>query len=293
VAITRSSSDSPDTAALLRGDRRARPRGRDRRAIPRRRVELMGLPIDQLTETDTVRTVLGALASGRGGCLFTPNLHHLHAYHSGHAADLYAGARLIVADGMPLIWATRLRGTPLPERVAGSNLIWSLTRGAAEERASIFLLGGDHGAAERTAERMVAELPDLRIAGLLSPAVGFERDPAELARIKDRLFETAPEIVFVALGFPKQEQLALELSREFPRMWFVGVGISFSFVAGEVKRAPRWMQRAGLEWLHRLVQEPRRLFRRYVIDGIPFAFMMFAYALRQRRALRRALGGEG
>jgi N-acetylglucosaminyldiphosphoundecaprenol N-acetyl-beta-D-mannosaminyltransferase len=256
-------------------------------------VELMGLPVDQLTEADTIATVLDAVRAGRGGCLFTPNLHHLQAYANGSDGAVYEhssrlrGARLVVADGMPLIWASRLRGTPLPERVAGSNLIWSLTRAASESGASIFLLGGNPGAADACAERMRAEFPTVRIAGLMSPPHGFDKDERALGEIVTRLRAAAPAIVYLALGFPKQERLALRLAAELPATWFVGVGISFSFVSGEVKRAPRWMQAAGVEWLHRLVQEPRRLFRRYVIDGLPFAARMFMHAIRSRRVRQR------
>jgi N-acetylglucosaminyldiphosphoundecaprenol N-acetyl-beta-D-mannosaminyltransferase len=278
----------PDLESLLRGDRRATSRGGDRRRRPRRRVELMGLPVDQLTEADTIETVLGAVRARRGGCLFTPNLHHMHAFATGTDGAVYDrsaqldGARLVVADGMPLIWASRLRGTPLPERVAGSNLIWSLTAEAARRGASIFLLGGNPGAADACAERMRAEHPGIRIAGLLSPPHGFERDARAVDEIVATLRDAAPDVVYLALGFPKQEQLALQLAQELPTTWFVGVGISFSFVCGQVRRAPRWMQAAGFEWLHRLAQEPRRLFRRYLVDGLPFAARMFAHALRSR-----------
>jgi N-acetylglucosaminyldiphosphoundecaprenol N-acetyl-beta-D-mannosaminyltransferase len=279
---------SADAQALLRGDRRARPRGSDRRRHARTRVDLMGLPVDQLTEQATIETVLQAVAAGRGGCLFTPNLQHVQAFATGADGEVYErsarlpGARLVVADGMPLIWASRLRGTPLPERVAGSNLIWSLTGAAAERGASIFLLGGNPGAADACAERMREEFPSVRIAGIVSPPWGFEGDDRALDEIAASLRAAQPDIVYVALGFPKQEQLALELAEEMPSSWFVGVGISFSFVAGEVQRAPRWMQATGLEWMHRLIQEPRRLFRRYLVDGLPFAARMFAHALRAR-----------
>jgi N-acetylglucosaminyldiphosphoundecaprenol N-acetyl-beta-D-mannosaminyltransferase len=279
---------SADPQALLRGDRRSHPRGRDRRRHARTRVDLMGLPVDQLTEQATIDTVLQAVEAGRGGCLFTPNLHHIRAFATGADAAVYErsaqlpGARLIVADGMPLIWASRLRGTPLPERVAGSNLIWSLTRAAAERGASIFLLGGNPGAADACAARMREEFPSVHIAGISSPSMGFENDDRALDEIAASLRGAEPDIIYVALGFPKQEQLALELAEELPSSWFVGVGISFSFVAGEVQRAPRWMQATGLEWMHRLIQEPRRLFRRYVVDGMPFAARMFADALRAR-----------
>ena len=246
----------------------------------------MGLPIDQLTEGDTIATVLEAVHAGRGGCLFTPNLHHMQAFTRGADGAVYARSaampRLVVADGMPLIWASRLSGTPLPERVAGSNLIWSLTAGAAKRGMSIFLLGGNPGAAEACAERMRADHPNVTIAGCLAPPVGFEEDGRAIEEIVATLRAAAPDIVYLALGFPKQEELALQLSPALPTTWLVGVGISFSFVAGEVQRAPLWMQRTGLEWVHRLVQEPRRLFRRYLVDGLPFAARMFAHALRSR-----------
>jgi N-acetylglucosaminyldiphosphoundecaprenol N-acetyl-beta-D-mannosaminyltransferase len=193
-----------------------------------------------------------------------------------------SGARVVVADGMPLIWASRLRGTPLPARVAGSNLIWSLTAAAARSGASIFLLGGNPGAAEACAQRMRADYPNVRIAGLMSPPVGFENDGRAIEEIVAMLRAAAPEIVYLALGFPKQEELALRLAPHLPATWFVGVGISFSFVAGEVRRAPLWMQAAGLEWVHRLAQEPRRLFRRYLIEGLPFAARLFVDALKSR-----------
>jgi N-acetylglucosaminyldiphosphoundecaprenol N-acetyl-beta-D-mannosaminyltransferase len=284
---------SMDLQAVLRGDRRLTPRGDDRRRRPRKRVDLMGLPVDQLTESETIETVLAAVRAGRGGCLFTPNLHHMQAFTAGADGAVYErssrvpGARLVVADGMPLIWASKLRGTPLPERVAGSNLIWSLTAGAARTGASIFLLGGNPGAADACAERMRAQFPDVQMAGCMSPPYGFERDERAIGEIVATLRAAAPAIVYLALGFPKQEQLALQLAPHLPKTWLVGVGISFSFVAGEVQRAPRWMQAAGLEWVHRLVQEPRRLFRRYLVDGVPFAARMFVHALRSR------LGGRG
>ncbi|HEX6715155.1 MAG TPA: WecB/TagA/CpsF family glycosyltransferase [Thermoleophilaceae bacterium] len=289
AATVEATTPGDDFESLLRGDRRIAPRGSDRRRRPRKRVDLMGLPVDQMTEAGTIDTVLDAVRAGRGGCLFTPNLHHMQAFASGDDGAVYdrssvlPGARLVVADGMPLIWASRLRGTPLPERVAGSNLIMSLTSAAARDGASIFLLGGNPGAARACAERMRAEHPDLRIAGLMSPPQGFEKDKRALDEIVATLRAAAPEIVYLALGFPKQEALALQLSAQMPTTWFVGVGISFSFVCGEVRRAPRWMQAAGLEWIHRLVQEPRRLFRRYVVDGVPFAARMFAHALRSRQ----------
>ena len=137
--------------------------------------------------------------------------------------------------------------------------------------------------AERAAAALAASCPGLQIAGHHAPAFGFERDPALHAETLMRVVETKPDFVFVGLGFPKQERLIAYLRNELPRAWFLGVGFSLSFVAGHSARAPSWMSRLGLEWLHRLAQEPRRLARRYLVEDIPFALRLFGAALRARR----------
>jgi N-acetylglucosaminyldiphosphoundecaprenol N-acetyl-beta-D-mannosaminyltransferase len=129
--------------------------------------------------------------------------------------------------------------------------------------------------------------PKLKIAGVFSPVFGFERDAGALEEIRQRLRSAAPDVVYVALGSPKQENLIVNLRQDLPGTWWLGVGISLSFITGDVQRAPVWIQRIGLEWVHRLVQEPRRLFRRYIIDGIPFAIRLFASSFAARVAGRR------
>jgi N-acetylglucosaminyldiphosphoundecaprenol N-acetyl-beta-D-mannosaminyltransferase len=235
-------------------------------------IELCGVNVHAVTEARCVELVMSALDAGRGGWVVTPNLDHLRRLVREKAFfELCARADLRVADGMPLLWASKLQRTPLPERVAGSNLIWSVSRAAAERGKSLYLLGGDEGAAEKAAQVLIERFPKLRIAGMHRPPFGFERDAAQMQSIVDELERAQPDLVLVALGSPKQERLIDELRVKFPRIWWLGIGISFSFVAGMVKRAPVWVQRLGLEWLHRLAQEPRRLFRRYLIDGLPFA----------------------
>ena len=176
----------------------------------------------------------------------------------------------MVADGMPLVWAGGLQGTPVPQRVAGSDLISSLTSAAARHDRSVFLLGGDADSAEQAASILQSRYPNLEVAGTYVPEFGFENDPAHIDRIIDALVAASPDIIYVALGSPKQERLIRQLRDRLPSAWWIGVGISFSFVAGHVKRAPRWMQRCGLEWMHRLAQEPRRLGRRYLVQGLQF-----------------------
>jgi N-acetylglucosaminyldiphosphoundecaprenol N-acetyl-beta-D-mannosaminyltransferase len=244
-----------------------------------KRIEIMGMEVDCLSEDGVVDRVHVALDRGCGGWVITPNLDHLHTFRGDAAVRrMFARADIVVADGMPLVWASRLLGAPLPERVAGSDLIWSLTEQAAVRGRSIFLLGGAPGACDEAALRLRDAFPELRVAGTLCPPHGFERERGWHSRIVAELERTQPDIVYVGLGFPKQERLIGELRSQFPRTWFLGIGISISFVAGEVSRAPRWMQRSGLEWLHRLAQEPRRLVRRYLLIGIPFAARLLLWS---------------
>jgi N-acetylglucosaminyldiphosphoundecaprenol N-acetyl-beta-D-mannosaminyltransferase len=255
----------------------------------------MGLPFDRVTHDQVVDRIADALARGRGGWVITPNLDILRqARRQPDHHELFADANLVLADGMPLVWASRLQGTPLPERVAGSDLVWSVTERAARLGASVFLLGGPRGAAEGAADRLRDRSPGLTVAGTLSPPMGFERDPAQMARVVDAVRRANPDIVLVGLGFPKQEEVIRVLRPGCPRTWFLGIGISLAFVSGDVRRAPRWMQKSGLEWVHRLVQEPTRLARRYIVYGVPFAMALFARAAQRRwqerpRRVRRAL----
>jgi N-acetylglucosaminyldiphosphoundecaprenol N-acetyl-beta-D-mannosaminyltransferase len=254
-------------------------------------VPLMGLDVAAVSERDTIDYVLDALDGHRGGWICPANLDVLRQWHaSAQVRELVAAADLLVADGMPLVWAGRIQGSPLPERVAGSSLIVSLTAAAADAEASIFLLGGNPGTAAAAIAELSRQTPRLRLAGTMCPPFGFDRDPEWLDRIEWELRETQPDIVYVGLGFPKQERLIVELRDRLPFIWFVSCGISFSFVAGEITRAPAVMQRLGLEWLHRMNQEPRRLYRRYLIQGIPFLVQLMSSALvfRLRHGARGA-----
>jgi N-acetylglucosaminyldiphosphoundecaprenol N-acetyl-beta-D-mannosaminyltransferase len=251
------------------------------------KVALMGLEFAALSERETIDHILGAIAEGDGGWICPVNLDVLRQWRrSAELRELVSNADLVVADGMPLIWAGGLQGTPLPERVAGSTLVVSLTAAAARDGASIYFLGGNPGTADAAVAKLAELSPGLRVAGTLCPPVGFERDPEWLHRITHELSEAAPDIIYVGLGFPKQERLIADLRDLLPATWFVSCGISFSFVAGEVHRAPVLLQRLGLEWLHRMVQEPRRLYRRYLLPGMPFLFELLSSALSARTTSR-------
>jgi N-acetylglucosaminyldiphosphoundecaprenol N-acetyl-beta-D-mannosaminyltransferase len=247
-------------------------------------VTIRGQRFHALTEAQVIQHILRELAGGRGGWVITPNVDHLRRLSKDAALrELYRRADLVVADGMPLIWVSRLLGTPLPERVAGSSLVSTLSESAAQNHRSVYLLGGDEGTAEASARLLKQRYPNLEIAGVSCPAAGFEKDAAKLGVLVDSLVRADPDIIYVALGSPKQERLIDMLRTTLPRAWWLGIGISFSLLCGRVRRAPGWMQHVGLEWLHRLFQEPKRLARRYLMQGLPFALGLLASAPFERR----------
>jgi len=250
-----------------------------------RTIEIGGLPFAPLRRAELLDRVFGDLAEGRGGWLVTANVDFVQrAQREPEIRALYDRATLVVADGAPLVWASKLAGTPLPERLAGSDITRWIAERAAREARSLYLLGGADDAAARAAASLSARFPSLRIAGHASPWIGLPPTAAELDALADEIVPCAPDFLYVAFGSPKQEYVIAHLRALLPGTWMIGCGISLSFIAGGVSRAPVWMQRSGLEWLHRIGTDPRRLARRYLLDNLPFALRLLAASVRQRLA---------
>lgn len=365
------------------------------------RVAVGGGSFHACTESQVVEAVREALAGGVGGRIITPNVDILRRARRDPEVRAYlADASFVVADGMPVVWASRLAGTPLPERVCGSNLIWSLAAGLGRDGRSVYVLGGEPahepdgsggggcstadlgglalgsgardgrtggagtpgagggsrdgepagmgtggarggsrggtayaagwadaaaalgggastshaatafgrpvgvsggmapgdaahaativagpaeaGGARRAAERLLEASPGLRLAGCHSPRYGFERQPGALDAVCRAVVRSQPDLVYVGLGFPKQEWLISRLRAGLPATWFLGCGAAVNFVAGDNSRAPSWMQRTGMEWAHRLASEPRRLAGRYLRHDAPYAARLLAGACLRR-----------
>jgi len=259
------------------------PRPRTDSPRPSAKVSLMGVRIDCVTERQVIARVISSIRDGRGGWIVTPNVDHLRIISQRpDLLGMLSDATLTVADGMPLIWASRLQGTRLPERVTGAGLTLSLTAAASRAGASIFLLGGDPGDAEAAAAVLKRVNPGLKVAGIICPPPGFENDALKMAEIGNALHSSKPDLVYSCVGFPKQEFVIRALRHRLPSAWFLGLGGSLAIVSGRTRRAPRWMQTIGMEWLWRLGLEPRRLFRRYIIDDLPFAIRLLVTAALQR-----------
>jgi N-acetylglucosaminyldiphosphoundecaprenol N-acetyl-beta-D-mannosaminyltransferase len=257
-----------------------------------RSARVAGLDFDALSERQVVARIIGDSDDGRGGWVVTPNIDICRQLRRDPAVRaLISGASLVVADGMPLVWASRLVGDPLPERVAGASLIFTLSEAAAASGKTIYLLGGEPGVPARAAAALGRRYPGLLVAGVHSPPFGFEREPGEIEAIAARLTRAKPDIVFVGLGFPKQERLIAAVAPALPAAWFIGCGAAIPFAAGTLPRAPHWMQPLGLEWIHRLISEPRRLFRRYLMDDVPFALRLLVTSALTARKGHLAHGG--
>lgn len=245
-------------------------------------VRVGAVRISPLRESEVVQCVENGW--DRGGWIVTANVDIVRATtRHPELAALVGQADLVVADGMPVVWAAKLSSGATLERVTGASLVFSLAEAAARAGRSVYLLGGDPGVPEAAATALSERFPGLRIAGTDAPPFGFERSP-ELAGVTGRIVEAKPDLVLVGLGFPKQEELIRALRPELPSAWYLGCGAGIPMAAGQFRRAPEVVQRLGAEWLHRLALEPRRLARRYLHDDTPFAMRLLTGALLRRAA---------
>ena len=248
------------------------------------RTELGKLYAHQLTREEALDRIVTLCREKNGGTVLTPNVDHVClAEENPRLVAAYTDASLSLVDGKPLVWLSQLVGEPLPEKISGSDLAVPLAARAAAEGLSVFLLGAAEGVGTRASEVLLESHPTLKIAGVLSPPFGFEKDEGENARVVNAIQEAAPDIVFVCLGAPKQELwMAMHKDVLAPAV-LLGLGGTLDFIAGTVRRAPAWMADAGLEWLFRLIQEPRRLAGRYLVRDRAF----LGIAVRALFAARR------
>lgn len=225
--------------------------------------------IDKLNRRTAVDAVIRAAKSGKPTYVVTPNSDHIvRLEKDAELREIYAHADIVIADGMPVVWASKLLGEPLEERVTGADLMPDVCARAAKEGLSIFMLGAAEGVALEARRRLEALYPGLICVGTYSPPYGFEEKPEFCDQIVGLIQKASPDIIFVGLGAPKQEKWIFRNYKKFPKGVFLGIGASIDFCAGNVKRAPVWLQKSGLEWTYRLVQEPKRLAKRYAVDTL-------------------------
>jgi N-acetylglucosaminyldiphosphoundecaprenol N-acetyl-beta-D-mannosaminyltransferase len=202
----------------------------------------------------------------QGGFVVTPNVDHVcMAETDAKLREAYRKAALSLVDGTPLLWLGQAMGEPFPEKISGSDLVLPLMQRAAEQHLSVYFLGGQEHVGPKAKEVLLHAFPKLRIVGMHSPPLGFEKNAAQSAEVLRKINEVKPHILLVALGCPKQEKWMLEHQDAYAPAVALGIGATLDFIAGVVRRSPAWMSRAGLEWVYRLVQEPKRMAERYLV----------------------------
>lgn len=239
------------------------------------RVHIGTIAVDRLTFDEALIRLQGLVERGQGGRVFTPNVDHVVIAEDDLGfREAYAAADLVLADGMPIVWASRVLGKPLPEKISGSDLVMPLMERAAQRGWRVYLLGGSPGVAEQARHLMEARITGLSIVGTSSPAIdttsrsGYEEITRDIS-------DAEADIVLVALGAPKQEVFIQQICRDLTQVVFLGVGGSLDFIAGVQKRAPRWMSENGLEWLFRLTHDPKRLWKRYLVRDPRFIVVLW------------------
>ncbi len=251
-----------------------------------RRIPLCGATVDALRLDEAVTLMLewATAPQERLRYVVTPNVHHaVLLQESQDLRDAYDGADLVLADGVPLIVLAKLVGEPLPERVAGSDLV-PLMLARAPKGLRVFLLGAGPGVGDRAAARIHEQWPGVEVVGVYDPPMGFDRDPAATAHAVERVNAAAPDLLVIGLGAPKQEKWVHAHRDQLNARVAVCAGATIDFLAGELARAPEWMQRHGLEWAHRVWSEPRRLGPRYARDAVAFPRVALReFADRRRR----------
>lgn len=236
---------------------------------------ILGTPIDDINMNEALNRIEDFIAIGR----VTGKAHQIATINADfvvkslHDADLrriLQEADMATADGMPLVWSARLLGVPIEGRVTGADMVPALAQRAAEKGHSLYFLGAAPGVAEKAAHILQQQYPALRIAGIASPSPEAVQagDPAIIAACK----AARPDILLVAFGNPKQEKWIYRHAPALGIPVMIGVGGTFDFIAGVTKRAPQWMQACGLEWSYRLLQQPGRLWKRYITDLFGFGY---------------------
>lgn len=242
---------------------------------PAKRCSILNIQLDNLTMKQALIRIGEMVSENQPHLIVTANIDHLVTLQEDtEFRNIYRNASLALCDSTFVLWASYLLGNPLKERVAGSDLVPKLCALAAHRKWRIFFLGGDPGVAEQASAVLRRQYPQLPEIGIYSPPFGFEKDDAQFSKSVDAVREHDSDIVFVALGAPKQEKWVVRAMPLLHSKVYLGVGASLDFIAGTRKRAPVWMRYSGFEWFHRMSQEPGRLWKRYLLRDPRFFWLV-------------------
>lgn len=242
------------------------------------RIKFLNTEIDNLTMSEAIEEIDKLVISKKVSYVVTPNVDHIVKLEKDEEfKEIYKNADLILTDGMPLIWISKIKSTPIKEKVSGSDLFPKVCEMAAKKSYKIFLLGAEDGIAIKAAENLKAKYKGLKVVGTYSPKYGFEKNEDEIEEIINIINEAKPDILAVGLGAPKQEKFIYKYKDRLNVPVSLSIGASIDFEAGNINRAPLFMQKYGLEWFYRLYKEPKRMFKRYLIDDLKIVNILLKY----------------
>jgi N-acetylglucosaminyldiphosphoundecaprenol N-acetyl-beta-D-mannosaminyltransferase len=243
-----------------------------------KRITMMGCQVDNLTMEETLQTIDGFVQSGKPHQHVVVNVDKLvKAAHDAELRRIINDCALINVDGMPVVWASRLLGQPLKERVAGVDLFEALMQRSSQTGWRVFLLGAREEVVSEVKRRYEIKYPGLTVCGYRN---GYWK-PEEEAGVVEQIRAAQADLLFVAISSPKKEHFLGQYQEHMKIPFAMGVGGTFDVAVGRVKRAPLWMQKSGLEWFYRFLQEPRRMFRRYFIEDMAFVWLFLKEAARR------------
>ncbi|MDK0538603.1 WecB/TagA/CpsF family glycosyltransferase [Clostridium perfringens] len=233
------------------------------------RMNFLNIEVDNLTMNEAIDRAEELIIKKKPSYVVTPNVDHIVKLENDKEfQEVYKNADLILTDGMPLIWISKIKGNPIKEKISGSDFFPKLCERAAEKGYSIFLLGAAEGVATKAGKNLKEKYEGLNIVGTYSPSYGFEKKDDEIKMIIEMINKAKPDILAVGLGAPKQEKFLHKYRNDLNVPISLAIGASIDFEAGNINRAPKWMQNCGLEWFYRLCKEPKRMFKRYIIDDL-------------------------
>lgn len=186
-------------------------------------------------------------------------------------------ADMVLVDGKPLVWISRWNKKPIKAKISGSDLVPVLCAESAYKGYTIFIIGGKDGIAAQAKRRLEKQYKNIKVVGTYAPPLGFENDQEELEKINKMISDAHPDLLIACFGCPKQEKWIYENYQKYDARVSICAGATVDFLAGNVRRAPKWMSEHGLEWFYRFLQEPRRLFKRYFIDDIKILKLVRKY----------------
>ena len=246
------------------------------------RMKFLNTHVDNLTMSEAIEETDYLIRERKHSYVVTPNMDHIVLMETDKLfKEIYDNADLILTDGKPLLWIAKRQGTPIKEKISGSDFFPEMCKLAAKNGYKIYILGAAEGVAAKAAENLKSKYIGLQIVGTYSPPLGFEKDKDEVKRIIDRINSAGADILAVALGSPKGEKFIYSIRDKIEVALSISIGATIDFEAGNVKRAPKWMSNVGLEWFFRITQDPGRLIKRYWNDAVSIVPIIRKYGKRQ------------